>query len=88
MSGRNCVYVRSTHEQSPGPKSWLLQIDLETKLPLSIKQWINQKFEGSPQFYAMEIVYNPDIPERFFEFKIPQGAKIIEGKLKSSILEK
>jgi hypothetical protein len=77
-TGRDCVFVTCKHSHAPGPKSWWFKFDLETKYPISFKQWTNMNFEGKPQFYAKEIIYNLELPEGLFEFEIPENAKIIK----------
>ncbi|MHC4444826.1 MAG: zf-HC2 domain-containing protein [Planctomycetota bacterium] len=80
-TGNDCVFV-TCRDNNPNrdPKSWWFQFDLETKLPVSFKQWMNYKSEGQPQFYAKKLVYNIELPEGIFEFKIPEGAKVVDYK--------
>jgi hypothetical protein len=65
-----CIYT-------PEVKSWWIQFDAETRLPVRFKQWKNMTFEGAPEFFAENIEYNPPLPEGIFEFEIPEGAKVI-----------
>lgn len=39
--------------------------------------WMNLQQAGEPQFDGQTVIYNQDIPDDFFEFKIPAGAKVI-----------
>lgn len=66
-----CIYT-------PESKSWWFQFDSETKLPVRFKQWTNINFQGEPEFYAEKIEYNPPLPDGIFEFKIPEGAKVVK----------
>jgi len=79
-SGRECVFVTCSDQGSSGPKSWWFQFDLETKLPVRFKQWNNIDFEGEPQFYGKELVYDPQLPEGIFEFEIPEGAQVVDER--------
>ena len=75
-TGRDSIFATCTHPL--GVKSWWFQFDSETKLPVRCKQWTNINFNGNPEFYAKEIEYNPELPAGIFEFKIPEGAKIVK----------
>jgi len=66
-----CIYTSES-------KSWWFQFDSETKLPVRFKQWININFQGEPEFYAEKIEYDPLLPDGIFEFKTPEGAKVVE----------
>jgi tetratricopeptide (TPR) repeat protein len=39
--------------------------------------WMNLQQAGEPQFDGQTVIYNQDIPDDFFEFQIPPGAKVI-----------
>ena len=75
-TGKNSVFATCIY--APKSKSWWFQFDSETKLPVRFKQWTNINFEGKPEFYAEKIEYNPELPAGIFEFKIPEGATVIE----------
>ena len=78
-TGKECIFVKiSTSEP---PKSWWLEIDSQTQLPVSIKQWNNSSnFEGRPDFEIDELFYNPELPEGIFEFEIPEGATVVDQR--------
>ncbi|MFH1614644.1 MAG: hypothetical protein ABIG61_06140 [Planctomycetota bacterium] len=75
-TGRDSIFAKCIYV--PKSKSWWFQFDAETKMPVSFKQWENINFTGKPQFYAERIEYNPELPAGIFEFKIPEGAKVVK----------
>jgi len=77
-TGRSCVFVRASDRDPGNNWSYNFQFDLETKLPIRVKVWDNSDYKGKPYVTANEIVYNPVLPEGIFDFKIPEGAKIVE----------
>jgi outer membrane lipoprotein-sorting protein len=66
-----CIYT-------PEKKSWWIQFDAESRLPVKFKQWKNMSFEGDPEFYAENIEYNPILPDGTFEFEIPEGTEVVK----------
>lgn len=77
-TGQDRVFVTCSYPYAPDLKSWWFEFDLETKLPVSFKQWHNLHRKGTPVFDAQRIIYYEDLPDEVFEFEIPEGAKIIE----------
>lgn len=73
---KQSIFVTCVHPYEA--KSWWVQFDSETKLPVRLKQWMNNKFEGKPQFYAAEIEYNAELPAGILKFEIPQGAEVVK----------
>jgi outer membrane lipoprotein-sorting protein len=61
-----------------GPRSMRLAFDMESKLLVSFKQWENPNWEGPPTLIAERITYFVNLPDRLFEFEIPEGATVIE----------
>jgi Tetratricopeptide repeat len=58
---------------------WLTGKMLETlKLILRAKLWKNLQWEGEPDLDAQVFTYNPEIPDNCFEFKVPEGASVID----------
>jgi outer membrane lipoprotein-sorting protein len=77
VTGRDSVFVKCA--SSIG--SYWLQFDVESKLPVRAKCWYsNKKWEGEPTVASEHIVYNPEIPDDKFDFKIPPGAKVIDQR--------
>ena len=75
-SGRERVFVTLTFP--PISRSYWIEIDLETKLPVCGKQWHNMRREGTPAYDIQRIVYFEELPDKLFEFEIPEGATVIE----------
>lgn len=65
-------------------RSWWMQFDLETKLPVRGKQWSNDRWEGTPDLDVTRMNYNPELPEGIFELKAPQGAMVVDMRGKPS----
>jgi outer membrane lipoprotein-sorting protein len=78
LTGRDCVFVKASDRDPGNNWSYIFQFDLETKLPIRGKVWNNSDFRGKPYVTANEVVYNPVLPEGIFDFKIPEGVKVIK----------
>ena len=61
-------------------KSDVITFDLETKLPIRWTSWDNPNFNGVPYSECTSIEYDPELPENTFDFKIPDGAKVVYEK--------
>jgi hypothetical protein len=79
-TGRERVFVTCSHPGAPDPRSWWFEFDVESKLPVSFKQWENMTRQGPPRFYVKSITYLENFPDELFEFEIPEGAQVIEKK--------
>ena len=80
-TNRDRVFVTWCSDPSaPVAQSYWFEFDLETKLPVSFKQWDNLYREGKPAFHAQRIIYYEDLPDDLFELEIPEGATIIEKR--------
>jgi len=77
-TGRASVFVTCSYE--PMERSWWFQFDQDTKLLVRFKQWQNLHRQGQAQFEADKIAYDEAVPNDFFIFKIPDGAKVIQVK--------
>ncbi len=75
-TGRDRVFV--TYTERTNAKSYWFEIDLETSLPVCLKTWNNTRREGPPAAQCERIIYFKDLPDKFFEFEIPEGATVIE----------
>lgn len=78
-TGRASVFVTTSNTSTE--MSWWLQFDQDTKLLVRVKQWQNLHRQGQPQLEADKIAYNETVPNDFFSFKIPDGAKVVEMSL-------
>ena len=75
-TNRDSIFATCTY--TPETKSWWIQFDAESRLPVKFKQWKNMNFEGEPEFYAENIEYNPILPDGIFEFEIPEGTEVVK----------
>jgi outer membrane lipoprotein-sorting protein len=66
-------------ERYNGPRSLLIEFDMESKLPVSFKQWENPNWEGQATLVGEKIKYYENLPDGLFEFEIPEGATVIEN---------
>ncbi len=74
-TGSDRVIVTCSYK--PLNASFWFVVDLESKLIIEGKHWFNINREGAPNFHAQSFVYNQEIPDEIFDFKIPGGAKVI-----------
>jgi len=74
---RDRVFVTCSHPAAPDPRSFWFEFDVESKLPISFKQWENMTREGTPSFYTESIKYLDDLPDEMFHFEIPEGARTV-----------
>lgn len=74
-SGKEQVHVTCSYRPSNTSISFI--VDTETNLIERGKLWMNLQQTGEPQFDGQTVMYNQDIPDDFFEFQIPPGAKVI-----------
>jgi len=65
-------------ERYNGPRSMRFEIDMDTNLPISLKQWENANWEGPPSAVSEKITFYERLPDSLFEFEIPEGATVIE----------
>ncbi|MBN2183556.1 MAG: hypothetical protein JW715_16725 [Sedimentisphaerales bacterium] len=70
-TGRERVTMICSMIDSNGPQSWMIEFDLESKLPVAFKQWPNLDRSGQPAFEAFKITYYENLPDSFFEVNIP-----------------
>jgi hypothetical protein len=76
QTGRDCVFVTCSYE--PLSSSFWFVCDLESKLIVEGKYWRNVDCEGPPVCHAVSFTYNDEIDDEIFDFKIPEGAKVID----------
>ena len=74
---RDRVFVTCSHPAAPSPRSFWFEFDVESKLPISFKQWENMTRQGAPSFYVKSITYLDDLPDEIFHFEIPEGTKTV-----------
>jgi hypothetical protein len=80
-TGRDCITLVSSIWDVQGPKTFVIEFDAQTKLPVSFKQWPNLDRSGPPAFEAFKITYHKELPDRLFEARIPGNANHAEKPL-------
>jgi RNA polymerase sigma factor (sigma-70 family) len=74
-TGQRRVLVTGSIESAIGPQSFLIEFDARTKLPVSLKRWLNLERRGAPDFYFDRIVYFEDLPDSALRFDPPPGVR-------------
>jgi hypothetical protein len=77
-TGRDHAFA--TFVDSTKSKSFWVEFDIETKLPVRAKGWFNTNHEGVPGVDCQRFVYFEELPDEFFKFEIPEGAKVIDKR--------
>ena len=74
-TGQNRAFVKCSFKQLSA--SFWFVFDVKSKLIVEGKHWSNPNYEEPVNLYADSFVYNEDIPDEIFKFKIPDGAKVV-----------
>jgi hypothetical protein len=61
-----------------GPRSLWIEFDMESLLPVHLKQWENANWEGPAALTVDKITYHESLPDDLFDFAIPEGATVID----------
>lgn len=77
-TGRQQILVTCSYP--PSNTSFLFVVDPESRLIQRARLWKNLDRQGEPYLDAQVLTYNPEIPDEFFEFKVPPGAMVIDQK--------
>jgi hypothetical protein len=80
-TGQKRVHLTASIESALGPQSFLIEFDVKTKLPVTMKQWFNLQRHGLPAFVFERVVYYEDLPDSIFSFEPPPGVKFAEKPL-------
>ncbi len=64
-----------------GVQSFAIEFDVETKMPVSLKQWQNMDRSGPPAYYAPKITYYKELDDEVFDVKIPGNPLYVEKPL-------
>jgi len=80
-TGQKRVMVTCSLQIPTGPHSFLMEFDVRTKLPVSMKIWRNLKQEGAPDDYFEKLVYFEDLPDSAFNFQPPEGTPFTDMPL-------
>ncbi|MEA1868787.1 MAG: outer membrane lipoprotein carrier protein LolA, partial [Euryarchaeota archaeon] len=74
ISGRQCYRITATPDDAPMPMSVEVWLDKWNWMPLKIETYQNGELMMSMEYRDTE--FNVDIPNRKFEFEIPEGATV------------
>jgi len=85
-TGAEQILVTCSHP--PSDISFHLVVDPESKLILRAKLWKNLQWEGEPSLDAQVFTYNPEIPDGFFEFEMPEGVTVIDRQAEQAHAER
>jgi outer membrane lipoprotein-sorting protein len=66
------------NERPNGPRSVRIELDPQSKLPVSFEQWENAECQGPPTQVIQKITYYESLPADLFEFEIPAGVTAVE----------
>jgi hypothetical protein len=80
-TGRGRVMLSCSLIDVHGPQSWIIEFDVTSKLPVSLKQWQNLDRSGPPAFEAFKLTYYEDLPDSVFEVHIPGSPVYTEKPL-------
>ena len=77
-TGRDCITVLASTTNAFGPKSFIIEFDGETKLPIAMKQWNNLDRSGQPAFEAFKITYYREMADSLLDVQIPGKPNYVE----------
>jgi hypothetical protein len=77
-TGREHAILSASLTDATGQKSFQVEFDVDTKLPVSIRNWDNLHKKGRATFSATKIRYFEQLPDSTFAVKTPVDAKYVE----------
>jgi hypothetical protein len=77
-TGGDRATFRSALTTADGPKSFVIEFDVATKLPVSMKQWGNLEYSGPPAVDVARITYFKELPDSVFDVRIPGSPTTVE----------
>ncbi len=77
-TGKSHAYITFSGPQVNTAQYWLIQVDVETKLPVRTAVWFDADRQGRPHYEFTTLQYNPHIPEGCFDFDMPTGAEVVD----------
>ena len=81
ITGRDHATLISNINDVHGVQSFAVEFDVETKLPVSIKQWHNMDWSGPPDYYAPKLTYYKELDDSLFDVQIPGNPVYVEKPL-------
>lgn len=80
-TGRKQVMLMCSMIDVHGAQSWIIEFDVASKLPITIKHWPNLDRSGPPSFQTYKITYYEELPDSVFEVHIPGNPTYTEKPL-------
>jgi len=77
-TGREHAILSGGLTDAAGPKSFQVEFDVETKLPVSLKTWDNLHKKGKATFSATKIRYFKQLEDSVFVVDVPANARYVE----------
>ena len=87
VTGRYSAFVTFEGPAVNTAKYWLIQFDLESKLPVRAGVWWDEHRKGKPHYEYSFIEYNPELSADFFDFEIPDGTQVIDCRILRGLLD-
>ena len=75
QSGRECVFVTGSYKAFSA--SFWIVFDLETKMIVRAKYWLNPDRQGRPDLNIEKVIYNKEVSNEIFDLEKLTGAKVI-----------
>jgi hypothetical protein len=86
QTGKSHVDITFTGPAIDTATHWLIQVDVETKLPVRTAVWFNEDRQGPPHYEFTTLEYNPEIPKGYFDFTPPADAQIVDCRVLRGLL--
>jgi hypothetical protein len=80
-TGRDRVTLMCSLVDVDGPRSWTVEFDVASKLPVSFTCWSNLDRSGTPAFDASRITYYKDLSDSLFDVRVPGNPAYVEKPL-------
>lgn len=81
VTDRDYATLIGSINDTQGVQSFAIEFDVETKMPVSIKQWQNMDRHGIPAQYAPKITYYKELDDEVFDVKISGNPAYVEKPL-------
>jgi len=86
QTGKSYVDITFTGPAINTATYWLIQVDVETKLPVRTAVWFKQDRQGPPHYEFTKLEYDPEIPDGYFDFTPPADAQIVDCRVLDKLL--
>jgi hypothetical protein len=86
QTGKSYVDITFSGPAINTAKYWLIEVDVESKLPIRTAVWFKEDRQGPPHYEFTRLEYNPEIPEGYFDFTPPASAQIVDCRAVDRLL--